>query len=350
MRFLILGLGSIGQRHCRILRELLGNSVELFAYRQRNINVVINDNMSANLGKNPEDAYNVTLIDDLKSALSLSLDGVYITNPVFMHVDTALKAAEAGHNIFLEKPLSHNMENIGRLIRVSNKKKLVTMVGYQLRYHIGLRTLKKHIDSKTIGTIISADIHFGEWLPGMHPYEDYRDNHISIGSQGGGVINCLSHEIDYARWLFGMPRSVVAMGGHLSCLEMKNAEDSVDLMLDFGQNDTTTLPVHIHLDFLQKPARRYACIIGDKGLLYWDYYANTVECKMHDSKQSWIESYPNWKRNDMFLDEVKNFIASINGRESSDIPFSDAAYTTYICNEALESLKTNKIINLSYSS
>ena len=346
MRFLILGLGSIGQRHCRILRNLLGAEVELFAYRQRKLNIVINDDMTAETDSSPEEEYGVTLVDSMDEAMAMELDGVYVTNPISMHIDTALVAARAGHNLFIEKPLSHNQEGIDELLKVVEEKQLITFVGYQLRYHIALKVLKDQLDKSVVGNIISADIHFGEWLPGMHPYEDYRESHASRSDQGGGVVLCLSHEIDFTKWLFGMPRTVFCQGGHLSDLEMDGVEDSVDMLLDFGQQKNRMLPVHIHLDFVQRPPRRYVLIVGDQGTLYWDYFTNTIKCDMHGASASWTKTFNGWQRNDMFTNEISNFLSSIRGETESDIPLSDAVSTARICLSALESMKTGNVVQL----
>ena len=108
--------------------------------------------------------------------------------------------------------------------------------------------MDKLLTNATLGKIISADLHFGEYLPDMHSYEDYRESHASRSEQGGGVILCLSHMVDIAYWLFGLPVSVYAKGGHLSSLEI-DVEDTADIILGCI-NSGRDFPVHIHLDFL----------------------------------------------------------------------------------------------------
>ena len=128
-----------------------------------------------------------------------------------------------------------------QLREVVSKKNLSCMVGYQLRYHPAFAHIHKLITNASIGKIISADLHFGEYLPGMHSYEDYRDSHASRSEQGGGVILCLSHMVDIAYWLFGLPTSVYAKGGHLSSLEI-DVEDTADIILECIDSDESFLP------------------------------------------------------------------------------------------------------------
>src|SRR3990172_1034433 len=138
---------------------------------------------------------------------------VFVTNPISMHIDTAIEAAKAGCNIFIEKPLSQNEQRVEELQQLVTEKGINCMVGYQLRYHPAYQHIKSMLQSRAIGKLVSADLHFGEWLPGMHPYEDYRESHAARSDQGGGVILCLSHEIDIAHWLFGKPEKIYAVGG-----------------------------------------------------------------------------------------------------------------------------------------
>jgi len=208
MKFLITGLGSIGQRHVRNLRQILGSKAEIGAYRVRKRDIVIDPSLTAKTGQAPEAYYGLRTFSSLEEALADRPDVVFITNPIAVHMETALAAARQGCHLFIEKPLSDRWEGIEELLHLVRQKNLVTCVAYNLRFHPGLKLVRKALQENRIGRICSAQIQVGEYLPGMHPYEDYRDNHAARRKEGGGVILCLSHEIDYALWLFGAPGSV----------------------------------------------------------------------------------------------------------------------------------------------
>ena len=59
MKILIIGLGGIGQRHTRNLRVLLGDSVEIIAYRVRRLTHFVTPTMGADHERNVEDVYNI---------------------------------------------------------------------------------------------------------------------------------------------------------------------------------------------------------------------------------------------------------------------------------------------------
>ncbi len=341
-KFLFCGLGSIGQRHARILRQQLGQDAELHAYRSRGFNIVINDDMTAREGTSPEATYDITSHTSFAEALNLRPDAVFVTNPISEHVTTALKAARAGCHLFIEKPVGHDMGGIAELLELATQKNLVGCTGYQLRFHPALAKIKEWLHDEALGRVIHANLYFGEWLPGMHPYEDYRISHASRAEQGGGVILCLSHEIDYACWLFGWPRMVSTLGGTLGNLGI-NVEDTADLQLSCGHEGRET-PVNIHLDFLQKPARRNCLITGTKGVVEWSYYSPFVTlCR---SGQTETFGFSNFVRNDMFQAQMANFLAAIDRKEEPVCSLAEGVKTLRVCLAAKESLRNRQAVHL----
>lgn len=230
MKALFCGLGSIGQRHLRNLRALLGDRVEILAYRQRGLPLVLNPDMTVRAGAQLETTYGVRSFDNLDAALGEGPDVVFVTNPNTLHVPVALAAARAGCHLFIEKPLSHSLDGVAELVDVVESKHLVALVGYQFRFHPGLRLIKQVVAEGRLGRLAAAHIVNGEYLPDWHSYEDYRATHPARRELGGGALRIQSHELDYALWLCGMPTRVYAVGGHLSRLEL-DVEDSVSVLL-----------------------------------------------------------------------------------------------------------------------
>ena len=89
-------------------------------------------------------------------------------------------------------------------------------------------------------------------MPGWHPYEDYRALYAARADLGGGVVLSQIHEFDYLYALFGLPRRLFAIGGHLSHLEI-DVEDVASTLMEFNV-DGHILPVHLQQDYLQRPA------------------------------------------------------------------------------------------------
>jgi len=345
MKFLICGMGSIGQRHVRLLRNI-DPEIEITAYRNRKLELLINDDLSVEHDVPLGEHYNIKETDNLDEALNGEFDAVFVTNPISMHIDVALKSALKGHHLFIEKPLGSDRKEVGNLIKAVEEKNLVSFVGYQLRFHPALLFIKKSLEENKIGKVTAAQIHFGEWLPGMHKYEDYRLTHMARSDQGGGVVLSLSHEIDYAAWLFGWPTKIYALGGHLSNLEV-DVEDTASILLTCPYNGNPT-PVYVHVDFISRPPTRHCRIIGEKGCIYWDYYENIVHIENLEENYSIKESFPDFERNDMFKEELKHFIECLNQKKNTLIPISEGAKSLEVCLAVNESINKEKIITPHY--
>ena len=228
---------------------------------------------------------------------------------------TALAAARAGCHLFIEKPLAHTVDGVDELMAEVDRRRLVAFVAYQFRFHPGIARVKQILEEGRLGRLVGAHVVNGEYLPDWHPWEDYRETHPARRELGGGALSIQTHELDFALWLFGMPEKVYAVGGHLSRLEV-DVEDSVSLLMDCA-DDGRRYPVHLHLDYLQRPPQRVCEVIGDAGKLRYDYYANQVE--LHDlaTRTSEVFRFDRFDRNQMFVDELAHFLACVRGEADS---------------------------------
>lgn len=316
MKFLICGIGSIGQRHYKNLRSL-GHEVALFraggGANAPFIEKFLSEEKSA--GREVKAYYNFQeAVEDFRP------DAVFITNPNSRHLKTALLAAKSGLHLFIEKPLSYNKKGIKELITLAEKKNLKIMIGYNLRWHPLLIEMKTMVADGKIGQPICANIEMGENIEDWHPWEDYREAYAAYRDGGGGAVLCFSHDIDYLYWFFGMPEKVKAIGGKITPLG-GDAEDMVKALLEYKNN----FIVSLHLDYWQRPPKRFFEVIGTKGRVVWDYYAKTLTVISRDSNISPIvHSVPdNFDRNDMFVDEATDFIDALKNKKEVAIPLHD---------------------------
>jgi predicted dehydrogenase len=316
MRFLICGIGSIGQRHYRNLKSL-GHELALFraggGANAPFIDKFLSEEKSS--GRELKIYYNFSeAVDDFKP------DAVFITNPNSKHLETALLAARAGLNLFIEKPLSHNRDGLEELKSFAEIKNLKIMIGYNLRWHPLLRKMKAMVASGDIGQPIAANIEMGENIEDWHPWEDYRQVYAAYKNGGGGAVLCFSHDIDYLYWFFGMPETIHAIGGKITPLG-GDAEDMIKALLEYKKK----FIVSLHLDYWQRPPRRFFEIIGTKGRITWNYYAKSLTLISRDNNTApTVYSAPdNFDRNDMFIDEIKDFIAALGNKSDVPIPLRE---------------------------
>ena len=350
MKILIVGLGGIGQRHLRNLRMLLGAGAEINAVDPRRNIPVLTDQLQVEAGTSLEEKYSMHIYPDLQPALAWKPEAVFVCNPTSLHVPTALLAAQTGCALFIEKPLSHNLEQVEELIGLVENRSLKAVVGYQMRFHPCLRRLHALLQEKKVGRILSVRAEIGEYLPGWHGYEDYRQMYASRKDLGGGVILSQIHEMDYLYWLFGLPLRVYALGGHLSRLEI-NVEDTADILMTFSV-DGQSIPISLHEDYLQRPARRTCEVIGDQGKILVNLAGLSLEVFDSAGKQAEAASYAGFQRNQMFLDELNHFLQSSGsvGQEKKTVnplvSIREAANSLHMALAAKESLETGNVIEL----
>jgi predicted dehydrogenase len=315
MRFLICGIGSIGQRHYRNLKSL-GHEPALFRVgggaNTSFVDKFLSEEQSSGRKVNIYHDFNEA-INDFKPA------AVFITNPNSKHMETALLAAGAGQNIFIEKPLSHNRDGLEELKSLAEKNNLKIMIGYNLRWHPLLKKMKLMLENGDIGRPVAANIEMGENIEDWHPWEDYRQAYAAY-KNGGGAVLCFSHDIDYLYWFFGMPEKIHAVGGKMTPLG-GDAEDMVKVLMEYRNK----FIVSLHLDYWQRPPRRLFEIIGTSGKITWDYYARNLILVSRDYNTTpVVYSVPDsFDRNDMFIDEVKDFIFAMGNEKDVPIPLRE---------------------------
>ena len=332
MKFLIAGLGSIGRRHMRNLIALGEKDIVLFRTRKATM-------PEEDLAGFPQET-------DLQAALEKHKpDAVIVSNPTSLHLDVAIPAAEAGCSLLLEKPLSHSMDRIDELESALKKGGGRVVVGFQFRFHPGLVKAKKLISDGEIGRVISAHVHFGEYLPAWHPWEDYRQGYAARADMGGGVVLTQCHSLDYLPWLIGKVESVWGFTAKLSDLEV-DVEDTAKIGLRFENGALGS----IHLDYNQQPPAHYFEVIGTKGSLQWNLSdgATRIYRAVEAGKKAWEAYQPSleFERNVMFMDEMRHFIAVARGEVESSCPLEEGIRVMRLAMAVKESSAAGRVISL----
>ncbi|MDR3639328.1 MAG: Gfo/Idh/MocA family oxidoreductase [Isosphaeraceae bacterium] len=344
MKVLMIGLGGIGQRHLRNLHSLLGDDLVVSAYRVRRLAQVVTDRLTIEPGSDIEKKYNVRVFDDLDCALAQRPDVALVCNPSSLHVPVALRAARAGCHLFLEKPLSHELDSVGELIEEVNSRGLVGLVGYQLRFHPCLTRLHDVLRGGMVGRVVAVRMEVGEYLPGWHTYEDYRHMYASRPELGGGVILSQIHEMDAIYWLFGLPSRVYSIGGHLSRLEI-DVEDTASTLMSC-QSDGQTFPVHLHQDYVQRPPSRTYQVIGDSGKVVVDLREPSITRYEADGEIAEHTTFDRFERNQLFLDEMTHLLACLRGEQIPAVSLHDGVQSLRMALAAKRSIETGRVIEL----
>jgi predicted dehydrogenase len=297
-----------------------GKDRQILVYRSTNHNTLIVDGVASSCNSLKQQ-YGFDQFENLDDSLRQTPDVVFITNPSSKHMEVALKAIEYGCDLFIEKPLSHNLNDVDLLRKLAANKQSVVMVGYQTRFHPCYKLVKAILTDGEYGSVVSAGFEWGTYLPSHHPYEDYRKGYAATKDLGGGAILGLSHEIDMICSFWKQPESLIAIGGKLSTLEM-DVEDTVSVLMNFKQ-DRQNFPVSLFLSYAQTKESRKFRIQLDKATVFCDLQKNTV--RLFDETGTVIvdESHTELQRNRLFLDEMEEFVTSVRQRCQPSVSLDD---------------------------
>lgn len=196
-----------------------------------------------------------------------------------------------------------------------------------MRYHPCIIEMKKWVVKKKIGKILHFKSEWGEYMPGWHPWENYKTSYAGKKEMGGGPILTLSHEIDLCLFFCGKYKKVLGNFSSISDLKL-NTEDLADILISFKSGACA----NIHLNYLSRPATRKIDIIGSKGQISFDYYKNQAKLFVNGRQSKIFNAVKKFNRNSMFINEMKDFLNRIKISKPSTKNINDAFKIVKIAN------------------
>jgi predicted dehydrogenase len=248
----VVGAGSIGSRHQRILKQL-GHQVSV-------------------VSANSPDADFRSMSDALERE---SFDYVVIASQTSQHVTdlSALINNRFSGRVLIEKPLFEKLHTL------EDNNFSFAAVGYNLRFHPAIVWLKDTLPK--LGKLSSANFYVGQYLPTWRPDSDYRKSSSARDISGGGVLRDLSHELDLVQYLFGDWQQLTAVGGKFSDLEIAT-DDTFSILM----TSTNCNAISVQLNYIDRIKQRYITINGNSGTVSIDLISNTAKFNDLDVKFS----------------------------------------------------------------
>ena len=315
MNILIIGLGSIGQRHLRNLKKIQPKA-QFYALRKKYTTPLLN---SANkvIKGDIKKKYSLKYINNLEeiNKNKIKLDCAFVCTPTSHHVSQIIWLLKNDINCFVEKPLGSSLKQLEELEFLLNKKnKLITMMGFQLRFNPIIQYLENILKKKSpIGKVFTAHIHHGEHIKDFHPYEDYRISYAAIKKLGGGVILTQIHEIDYLLHLFkGYDfKNISFVSSKVSNLDL-NVEDvfSANFLL---KNNNNKILCSMNLNFLERPKKRKIYLIGEKGSI--NVCLNSQRVIIFKNNKTIVKKFV-FNKNNIFIKELRFFLSKIKSNNN----------------------------------
>jgi len=317
---LIIGVGSIGERHLRCFQST--GRVDLSICE-------LNQDLRNTVG----DRYGITKrFDQLEAALADKPEAALIAAPAHLHIPLAQTCAEAGCHLLIEKPLSTSTEGIAELKQYVAGNKLVASIAFVFRAHPVVQAMKDAIDSGTFGKPLQVISVSGQHFPTYRPA--YREIYYNSHAAGGGLIqDGLPHAMNAVEWLVGPTTQIMADAAHLK-LEGVTVEDTVNVLTRHGADGEVlgSFCSNQH----QAPNETSITVICEHGTARFEY---------HRERWGWLrEPGEEWEyeeftigRDDLFTHQAKAFLDAIEGSAEPACTIAAAEHTLKTCLAILKS-------------
>jgi predicted dehydrogenase len=303
-RLLVVGCGSIGERHIRCLKAVGG--AEVWACDPRPERLAQMRELYDAAGGVPS----------MEAARLSDFDAALICTPTDQHISQALAAAEAGCHLFVEKPISTTLEGVADLIALSAKTRRVLQVGYVFRHHPALKEAKSLLDAGAIGPVHQAAIKVGSFIGKYRP--DYAQLYWAHAQTGGGVLMDATHQVDYIQWLLGPIVRVATQRRHYVIDVDPDVEDAACLLLEFASGAMAMAS----FNNFQPNYKHTLELNGTCGSIEWSYVEN--ELRIYEERdRSWRTHQAEWERDDFYENQMRNFLAAMDGAEAPGVTGED---------------------------
>ncbi|MDB9979995.1 Gfo/Idh/MocA family oxidoreductase, partial [Candidatus Pelagibacter sp.] len=265
MNILIIGLGSIGQRHMRNIDLVYKNKVNFFAIRKKFKTPHLSKSNKPLISK-VNKRYNLKNFNSLNEIKKqkIKIHAAFICTPTSEHLKSVFWLLKNDINIFIEKPLSNNLNKIMNLQKNLKKSKSITMMGYQMRFDPIINFLKNQKKiKKLIGNINYVQIDHGEDVRNFHSWEDYSKSYTSLKKLGGGVTLSQIHEFEYFQNIFSGYKVIKSKSIIEKVSNLKIDVDDTSSHIFLIKKKNNKIVCNLNLNFYEGKSNRQIKFIGN---------------------------------------------------------------------------------------
>lgn len=322
-RLLVVGAGSIGERHIRCFLATDRASVAFVEPQEA-------------LREQTSQKYpNARGFESLEHALDqASFDAAVIATPAPLHAPQAILLLSHGMHLLIEKPLSLDLQSVQELIDLEKRLEWVVAVAYVYRANPLLETLRNEILSQNHGRPIQLVAVAGQHFPTYRPA--FRDTYYRRRETGGGAIqDALTHIYNAAEWLVGGVEKIIVDADQLQ-LDGVEVEDTVHALARHKNNVMASYSLNQH-----QPANEIQLsIVTDQSMLRWENHNNRVMLYERASSEWSVLNFLRLERDTLFIRQAHAFFDACEKQAPPLCSLDDAVHTLR-CNVAsLKSLRS----------
>lgn len=311
MKFLVIGLGSMGKRRVRNLKALGIEHVAGFDPR-------------SDRRQESAEKYGVPVFEDLEATMhTFGPQAFVISTPPDLHMHYAYYAYERGISCFIEASVvdANKVKQLGQKVK---NTAIVMAPSCTMRYYPGPKKIKELIQANAIGKVLNVNYQTGQYLPDWHPWEKIEEFYVSK-RETGGAREIVPFELTWLNDIFGEAKA-------LGCVKAKLTEMTADIddiyhcLLRYDRNVLANLTVEV----ISRPkATREMRVLGSEGEIIFSADANSVRY-INTSMEAWKEfqfdtgtvesQYINPE--EPYIAEMKDFVAAVHAKDQTLYPNS----------------------------
>jgi predicted dehydrogenase len=309
MKFLVVGLGSMGKRRIRNLLALGENTLAGFDISEHRI-------------KEASDKYGIQSFFSFEEALyEFKPTALIISTSPESHMFYANKALEYGIDAFIEASVVDS-EAILKLYEATEFGSSIILPSCTMMYMPGPIKVRELIEEKAIGKILNINYHTGQYLPDWHPWEDINSYYVSKRNTGG-AREIVPFELTWLNAIFGEPEIVFCLKTKISTINA-DIDDIYHSILRYPDGILLNLTVEV----LSRPnATRELRVIGSKGVIHFSGEKNLVRF-VNEDNTNWVDFWlnqgipePGYINGELpYVDEIRDFISALKYRDISKFP------------------------------
>ena len=325
IRMGLIGLGSMGRHHARVIREVEGMDL-----------VAVADPYGDKHGV----AGPLAVLPDVEALIGEGIDAAMVAVPTYLHEEVALALAGAGVHTMVEKPIAATAESGERVARAFEEAGLVGAVGYVERCNPALREMRRRIEAGELGEV--------------YQITTSRQGPFPARIADVGVVKDLAtHDIDLTAWIAQSP--YVSVAGQVT---HRSGREHEDMVVATGQLESGIIVSHI-VNWLSPRKVRETVATGENG----SFVANTLSGDLTfvangDVRSEWdgvsvfrgvsegdSTRYAIARREPLRV-EQEGFRDALWGRDSDIVSMADGVHTLRVVEAVLESAATDRTITL----
>jgi predicted dehydrogenase len=326
-KLLVIGCGSIGERHLRCLQRT--GRAQVFACEA-----------NAPLLQKITQQYQVTGFPDVAAALKAEkFDGAVVCTPANTHISIALQCYRQGAALLIEKPLSTGLGEVEELRQEMARRKQLVRVAFVQHFQPGIRAVREELRKGTFGQPLQTATVAGQHFPTFRPA--YRQTYYTRHETGGGAIqDALPHLANAIEWLVGPTTRVYCEAGH-QALEGVTVEDTVSAAARNGNVLSTYT-----MNQFQAPNEATFLVHCERGSYKVELHEQRWGAYGHGASGWDYHSAPVKERDDLFVAQASAFLDGLAGAETDLGTLDEAVQTLKFSLAALESWRSGKVVTL----